>query len=268
MLEIETFLPNTKYFAITATKPKATTGSALTKGNAMAFVKITPKSTKFLDELRKRQASFRGARIAARIQVPSDLSFWYFLEFGTASRQDSAAPIRGPGTSYPIYPVDANALSWPGPDGERIVRDKVLAHPGIRPHPFVRQTLPDIRSFAKADLIAALMGAGGFRTANVKAQLLGNTMHRIVEMLSASLASAAPGTREDGKLDGNTAAEVFEEEAEVVDSSSHVVSASSKGSPTQPPRTSAPRAPRPQLRPNEKALLNLRRAATQLSNTR
>jgi hypothetical protein len=192
------------------------------------FVKITPKSMKFVDELRKRATSFRNAQIAARIQVPSDLSWWYFLEYGTASRQDASAPYRGSGEKYPIDPIDRgdssanlDMLKFPGKDGESIYRAHV-EHPGIRPHPFVRTTLPAIRQFAKQDLIMALKGAGGMRAGNLKLQLLNNTMPRAIEMIGETLATVAPGTRDDGKLQGNTAAEEWldeEDGAYVVDAS-------------------------------------------------
>jgi hypothetical protein len=238
----------------------------------MAFVKIAPKSTKFIDELRKRSQSFQGAQIGARIQVPSDLIWWYWLEFGTAGRQDAGAPVRSGKTTYPIAPVDRggaatlDTLHWVDENGSHFPL-RVAAHPGIRPHPFVRPILADIKAFAVRDVLAALAGDGGFRVVNVKSQLMQNTMHRIVEMISESLATVAPGTRPDGKLDGNTAAEVFEEGAEVVDGSAFAGGGSSLAAESPKQAETAPklRAARPTLTWDEKAMRKMRRAAETLS---
>ena len=185
------------------------------------IVKITPKSNGgFAKEFGARAASFRGAQIAARIQVPSDLTWWYFLEFGTATRQEDA-PVPGPGAAYPIRPVDhgdhtLHTLAWPGEGGETVFRKLVPAHPGIRPHPFVRQAIPDILSQWAIDIRAALV-EGGFRMSTIKDSLMEETMPYALALLVSNLAAAAPGTRPDGNLLGDTAASVFEEEAEIVD---------------------------------------------------
>lgn len=176
---------------------------------------------KFADELRARARSFRAAKIAARIQVPTDLSWWYFLEFGTASRRSSDAPYGGGATgTYLIKPIDRGnnstleSLHW-GPPGGGVFAAKV-DHPGIRPHPFVRPSLSKIMQQFAADVAGAL-AREGFRANTVKQALINETMVFAKALLVANLAVAAPGTREDGNLLGLTAAEVFEEEAEITD---------------------------------------------------
>lgn len=187
--------------------------------------KITPKSNGALaKEFQARATSFRGAQIAARIQVPSDLSWWYFLEFGTATRQQADAPVRGGGKDYPIRPIERGdvstlkSLAWPDGGGGTVFRAFVLHHPGIRPHPFVRGALGTImQQFAK-DIHAAL-AEGKVRSTTIKAVLMEQTMPYAKALLVDNLSVAAPGTRDDGNLSGNTAASVFEEEAEIVDAS-------------------------------------------------
>src|SRR5438045_2586638 len=72
------------------------------------------KSLKFVDALRRRAESFAGTRISYRITVPEDLKWWYWLEFGTAGKQDASAPYRTVhADTYPIDPVKKPFLSWP-----------------------------------------------------------------------------------------------------------------------------------------------------------
>lgn len=178
-------------------------------------------STKLVAELRKRATSFRTAQIAARIQVPTDLTWWYYIEFGTATRRSGDAPYGGGATGpYPIDPIDRGdsstlqSLHW-GPQGAGVFM-KHVSHPGIRPHPFVRQALPVIMAQLVTDIRAALT-EGGFRQNVLKETLLNETMVFAKALLVENLATAAPGTREDGNLLGETASSVFEEEAEIVD---------------------------------------------------
>jgi hypothetical protein len=199
-----------------------------------AFIKTKLTSTLFIKELQARRRAFQGAMIAARIQVPSDLQWWYWLEFGTASRQDANAPVTGSGAPYIIKPVNALSLYFPhannpnsafrtpfsapggetapGPDDGRFA--SVVVHPGVRPHPFVRGTLgPIMRMVAEGFAQAA---KGGLRPNVFQTYLVNEIMPQAIEMIAESLDAVAPGTREDGRLDGNSAADVFREEAEAV----------------------------------------------------
>lgn len=184
-------------------------------------------STKLRSRLMRIANNMRGAQIAARIQVPSDLSWWYWQEFGSASRQRSDAPFPGGiGGNYTIKPIDRESngddyasvkvLHW-GPEGGGVFAPSV-SHPGIRPRLFVRQAIPQIMRQFGADVAAALKG--GAYTENVlKRVLMEQTMPYALALIVSNLETAAPGTREDGRLLGNSAAETFEEEAEIVDAS-------------------------------------------------
>lgn len=184
----------------------------------MPIARFSLQSMNFIPELRARRSSFHG-KVAYRVTVPSDLSWWYWLEFGTAGRQDSAAPVKTahPGT-YPIDPVNAEALYFPdahapnSPGGGRFAFH--IDHPGIRPRLIYRGVRDDI-------LLAAARGIGrgfiqeGVRLATLRTVLRDDVMPYAIEKMGEALDLAAPGVREDGRLDGNTAGEVWREEAEI-----------------------------------------------------
>lgn len=189
-------------------------------------IKLTSPGT-FAAEMKKRAAAFKYARIGARIQVPSDLRWWAWLEFGSATRTMADAPFAG-GGAYPIKNIDRGdastlrSLHWTA-NGVNVFKDNVPAHPGIRPHPFVRTAIKEIVEVFKADVVAALMDKGKdgykFSPGAIQDVLLNHTMVYALSLIVANLATAAPGTREDGNLLGETASSVFEEEAEIVDGS-------------------------------------------------
>jgi hypothetical protein len=228
----------------------------------MPIIRISKvTSTKFVDELKARARSFRTTKVAARLQVPSDLSFWYWLEFGTATRRSPEAPYGG-GTSsnYLIKPIQRGdsstleALHW-GPEGGGVFAAQVM-HPGIRPHPFVRPALNKIMQQFGKDLAAAFAD-GGFRTNVIRETLMNETMVFAKALIVKNLASAAPGTRPDGHLLGQTAAEVFDEESEIVsadDFSPGAIAAfnSRKDQESKPKRPRKPKAVTPsQLLPKD-----------------
>jgi hypothetical protein len=83
----------------------------------------------FRDRLRQLTQALRGSTDSWRITVPDDLSFWYFLEFGTAGRQDAEAPVKSAHFgSYEIKPNDAHKAVKIG--GRFAFK---VEHPGIRP---------------------------------------------------------------------------------------------------------------------------------------
>ena len=82
----------------------------------------------------------------------------------------------------------------------------------------IRSILADIRRDAMTGIINAGL-LNGWRFAELKEQLLEGVMPHVVEQIAQSLERQAPGTREDGKLDGDSAADVFREEAEIENTS-------------------------------------------------
>lgn len=174
----------------------------------------------FAETFKRRAEELRSARIAARIQVPTDLKWWYWLEFGTATRQMSDAPVRGRGSKYPIEPIDRGnagtlkSLHW-GPFGAGTFAAHV-EHPGIRPHPFVRASLGMIMRQFRTDIVNGIRERG-FSADVLRSILFDETMIYAKAKLVESLSVIAPGTREDGNLLGNSASSVFDEEAEIVD---------------------------------------------------
>lgn len=200
------------------------------------MIEFQPKSTKFINELRSRYASFNGRKVAGRVTVPMDLKFWYWLEFGTAGRRDPTAPLptqiakpgKYPGTflieplreGYPLaFPASSfpNAKTSPDPDG--MFRFGAVSNPGIRPRLIVRSVLKQIMQTTGMDIGNALI-ENGFRLSILKNQLLNANLPDAVERIAIRLEEQAPGTREEGgKLDGNSAADMFREEALVVDTS-------------------------------------------------
>lgn len=158
-------------------------------------------STKFLAEAQRRAKQFSGKKVAARIRANEDTQWWAYLEFGTALRGENPAYQR----TYPIDPVNAKMLSWPGADGGRVFRSHV-DHPGIHPHLIVRSVLKDIRTLAGAFLAEHLSGAD---TEQIRLLLLQEVMPQAKTMIVESIAERVTGTREDGKLHGQTAADAF-----------------------------------------------------------
>jgi len=152
-------------------------------------------------------ASVKG--IAARIHAPEALNFWLWQEKGV------------PG--HTIVPVDAKVLVFPGEGGTEM-RDSV-DWPGIRPHHTVANSLEEIRDNASQLLQQALSEGGADDPATVQAAVL-EAVHDAKAIIVGAMTGDLPGTRPDnaqfpkqsGKLHGRTAASVFDELAEVVES--------------------------------------------------
>jgi len=176
---------------------------------------FTVKSKLFLKELRRRRRAF-GPRISGRITVPPDLSWWYYHEFGTATLSELHPSKRW----YRIDPVNAKMLSWPDPNepGGRTFRPFTF-HPGVRPRAIVRQVLGEIRQGAARDFESSML-AGGFNPEIVRQRLIDKTLVEALKAIVRSMAAELPGTRADGgKLEGQSAADVFQNGAQIVDTS-------------------------------------------------
>ena len=159
-------------------------------------------SSLFLKELAKRQADFqRRPTVAYKIVVPEDLKWWYWLEFGTAGRQDSEAPFKSEHSgTYPIDPVNAKMLRIPNAthpsasDGSRFLFH--VDHPGIRPRLIYRGVRDEIISYAKKVIGGCLQE--GVQVASLDLALRNESMPFALTRMGERLAEQAPGVTERG----------------------------------------------------------------------
>ncbi len=170
-------------------------------------------SGSFLRQIEARATKWRGTKIAVRIKVPPELSWWYWQEFGTATRGDAG---RASGKPYDILPVNAKALSFPGPNGDRILTGSVRDHPGIKPRRLVESIRPEIRAQLLSKAHEAFKAGAGDQPALLKEAMFSGTEQAKTQIVE-SIADKLPGTRADGRLHGGTAASAFEAAAQVVD---------------------------------------------------
>src|SRR5438445_444717 len=101
------------------------------------------RSTKLLDELRRRKQEF-AQPIRARIRVPSDLRWWYWQEFGIPH-------------SYPIRPINAKMLVFPDSRTGGTVVTPYVNHPGLKPRRMVSKVLEPIGQMAARNFVTAML---------------------------------------------------------------------------------------------------------------
>lgn len=129
----------------------------------------------------------------------------YWLEFGTAGRQDPTppTPIEGvkstmqtPHTdhagTYPIDPVNAKALRFETEGGIRFAMH--VDHPGIRPRLIYRSVRGEIISFAM-DVVAACLEEN-ISVASLRAGLVEEIMPYAIHRMGEQLNLQAPGVKE------------------------------------------------------------------------
>lgn len=158
--------------------------------------------TPFSRELLKRTAEFMSKpTIGYKIVVPDDLRWWYFLEFGTAGRQDADAPFKTEHTgTYPIDPIHGKGLVFENarvpnmPDGSRFTVH--VDHPGIRPRLIYRGVRSEILEYAKASMATSLAGGVNLESLNVALQL--DIMPYALARMGARLEEQAPGVKTRG----------------------------------------------------------------------
>jgi hypothetical protein len=166
---------------------------------------------RFADEIRRRREAITGRTLSARIRVPEELIWWYWQEFGTATRatdSERTAP-------YPIPGEDSTSkgVAFEGRDGGLVIRHRVW-HPGVYPRAFVRMVIDEIVAGAWQDIADDLVHG---RLAEAHEALLSKSLTRAKELIVESMAQQLTGTRPDGKLGGASASEVFNTQAEIVD---------------------------------------------------
>lgn len=161
----------------------------------ISFVLDSP----FLRELAKRQIEFTATpTIAYKLVVPEDLQWWYWLEFGTAGRQDSEAPYKTEHSgTYPIDPINGTMLRIPdakvpnAPDGSRFTFH--VDHPGIRPRLIYRGVRADILAYARDVIVGSLKD--GINIASLRVALASEIMPFARDAMGARLEEQAPGVK-------------------------------------------------------------------------
>jgi hypothetical protein len=164
----------------------------------------------FLSKMQERLAKWSGTkRLAARIEVPPELKWWYYHEIGTAPHKIPKGGAQ-PGVIL-VFPSG----------GELQVRDEVN-HPGVKPRHMVRNTEPLVQDELKKRVHEAL-GNGAADNPEVLRDVVLEATQKAKELIVESIAINLPGDptraaqfpQSPGKLGGRTAAEVFDEQATV-----------------------------------------------------
>jgi hypothetical protein len=182
-------------------------------------MKLQFRSRNFIKELERRQSEFGSKKAAARLTVPDGPQhrWWYFQEFGTATHNpDSPHP-----SGYEIYPVNGGALSWVAKDGTRIVVPFVGfpftdIHPGVTPKRYIATIEPNLKTVIASRAVSSMLSSK-FDFNALNQALLTEIMPEIKRQIVESMAEKLSGTREDGKLAGQTAASVFEQITQIVE---------------------------------------------------
>lgn len=164
------------------------------------------RSTKLVESLRQKAATMSRRKLSAALVASEKVRWWYWIQWGTAGRQDPKAPVKTTHAgTYPIDPVQALILRWPNAiDGGFVYRMHV-DHPGIRPRLFVTKVENDIRRRAVQDFNTVKFSD----PSEMERVLIEKTMPFAAEQVIASLATEAPGIRADGRLGGKSASEAL-----------------------------------------------------------
>lgn len=168
-----------------------------------------------IDKLRARAAAWSGAKVSRKIVVPPELSWWYWQEYGTATRR-----VPNPGPPFDIKPVDKKVLAFPS-DGGFVFKSSVDDHPGINPQYIVRDSLEEIKKKASSEL-REVVGKGGLDTPTVVGEALERALEFGIEKIAERMDERIPGSRPPegewggGRLKGDTASAVFRQGARVV----------------------------------------------------
>jgi hypothetical protein len=166
-----------------------------------------------------------AGRFGAVLEVPPDLGWWYYQEFGTATHFDPGdhngyIPPSSHPDGYFIYPLHGKGLklraSAAHPE-ETIIPHVgppyTQLHPGVEPKSFVRRVLNDIDAQSANALVAALVNSQ-YDFQAVKNALLGEVMDMVKNKIVSSMAESLHA-EPDGKLNGAEPAQVFEAAATV-----------------------------------------------------
>lgn len=203
----------------------------------MGCVMFRFKSLRLRSSLQQLASQYRGKKIAARIVVPPNMSWWYYQEFGTATHNSGqsgssengittqSVPASPHPDGYPIYPKNGKTLSWPTDAGghyfdfvigERGFRFFVPWHPGVSPQGFVRRVLLDVQAMAQ-DRIANALFTGNYQFEAAHSALVDEVMPAAINIIANSMGESLDGTRTDGKLSGAAAEQALRASASVED---------------------------------------------------
>lgn len=162
--------------------------------------------SQFKRQLADIRREWTGRKVTGLLSVGPEAYFWYYQEFGTATRGGSGEP-------YIIEATPGKTLTFP--HNGSVVHVKAVLHPGIHPARFVSKSLPTILSEGGAALAERFMEMG-FTVAAAADAMENVIMPMALDMIVTQLSVDVPGTRPAGegypagKLEGQTAAEVFE----------------------------------------------------------
>lgn len=183
-------------------------------------------SLKLVDHLKERARKAAGAKLAAAVTVPDNLSWWYFQEFGTASRSELDSPHP---EGYEIHPVNGKGLRLPATEEhpEELAVPYVgppytKLHPGVAPKSFVRSILPEIQQSARLQIMQALIESGLDPSA-ITDVLVDKIMPDVIEQIAASMERSGLAQRRadgEGKLGDQAPADAFRNEAEIIEKGS------------------------------------------------
>lgn len=184
----------------------------------MAIPLTSKVQGRFLQAMQERSTKWANARIAVRIEVPEELEFWYWDEYGTASKGD--VDHGASGHSYTIVPVTAKGLVFP--QGGQMTFHSSVEHPGVKPSRSVTKVMPDIRDKAVALIHQAFIDGAADDPEKLHAAVL-QAVAAAKDLIVHSMAQNIPGVRaiepSAGKLGGERAADAFDREAQIVDHS-------------------------------------------------
>jgi hypothetical protein len=174
-------------------------------------MKIQIKSLQLLERLQQiKQRAASVGNIGVTLQVPDDLFWWVFLEFGTGKYRDN-----DPTEGYEIHNVIAKFLTFiSSKTGEKISVESVFM-PGIPAFHMITSIYDDILSYQRS-FIAQTLIESNYDMEAVKELIVSKMMPKIKEMIIDSFSENLPNhERELGRL-SVTATQAFEEGLEIV----------------------------------------------------
>lgn len=165
-------------------------------------------SSKLTQHLLDRAAQSRGRTIAACIDLPEDMDWWYYQEFGTVRSYVMEMPVTLPATmefSKPTF------LPYIGPP-------RTALHPPISPKKYITRILPEIREVINQGVANAFVKSD-FDPNAAQDHLISEVMPKVVEMIAESMGESLTQPREDGKLKGIMPADEYRAKAQITDKS-------------------------------------------------
>jgi hypothetical protein len=167
------------------------------------------KSERFLEELQRRAQQFAGlTQIAALIQVPEELIWWYWVEFGTAAYNG--------GEGYMITPNNAHNLRFYSRQDQAIHFAHEIFTLGIPPHHMITKIEGDLQEYIRTTVRETLLNTG-FDPQVLHQVLIEQIMPEVKRMIVQSFEdNLTNSVRPFGRID-QTPAEMFEQQATIID---------------------------------------------------